>query len=81
MHTQWTDQLSAYLDGELPPEARGSLEAHLVPSERSLEAFETVKASARRMLEQRFSIGHATLEACLDVHGGDHEPTSRAHPK
>jgi cobalt-zinc-cadmium efflux system protein len=58
-----------------------SLEAHLVPSERSLEAFETVKASARRMLEQRFSIGHATLEACLDVHGGDHEPTSRAHPK
>lgn len=29
MHTQWTDQLSGYLDGELPPAARASLEAHL----------------------------------------------------
>ncbi|MXO76192.1 cation diffusion facilitator family transporter [Altererythrobacter aerius] len=57
-----------------------SLEAHLVPSERSLEAFEAVKADARRMLEQRFSIGHATLEACLDVEGADHEPRLPAHP-
>jgi anti-sigma factor RsiW len=29
MHTQWTDQLSAYLDDELDPAARGRLEAHL----------------------------------------------------
>jgi anti-sigma factor RsiW len=29
MHTQWTDQLSGYLDGELSPAARASLEAHL----------------------------------------------------
>jgi anti-sigma factor RsiW len=29
MHTQWTDQLSAYLDGELPSESRAALEAHL----------------------------------------------------
>lgn len=29
MHTEWTDQLSAYLDGELPVEARQTLEVHL----------------------------------------------------
>lgn len=29
MHTQWTDQLSAYLDGELPAEPRAALDAHL----------------------------------------------------
>jgi anti-sigma factor RsiW len=29
MHEEWTDQLSAYLDDELPATARASLEAHL----------------------------------------------------
>jgi len=29
MHTQWTDQLSAYLDDELAPEARSAVDAHL----------------------------------------------------
>ncbi len=70
-----------------------SLEAHLVPAEPSLEAFETVKANARRMLEQRFSISHATFEACLwrqDDHdtgilaskgGGAREPNEPASAK
>lgn len=57
-----------------------ALEAHLVPVERSLEAFETVKVEVRRMLEQRFSIGHATLEACLEAHEGAHGSESHAHP-
>jgi len=43
-----------------------ALEAHLVPTSSSLEAFEMVKTRARRMLKDRFSIGHATLEACID---------------
>ncbi len=60
-----------------------ALEAHLVPSERSLESFETLKTSVRAMLSERFSIHHATLEACLDtdcesdvitVHGNNHLP-------
>jgi hypothetical protein len=29
MHTQWTDQLSGYLDGELTPAAQAALESHL----------------------------------------------------
>ena len=30
MSDQWTDQLSDYLDGELPPDQRAELEAHLM---------------------------------------------------
>ncbi|PWG01989.1 cation diffusion facilitator family transporter [Sphingosinicella humi] len=58
-----------------------ALEAHLVPAVSSLEAFEQVKADARGMLRQRFSIGHATLEACLDEQGGDHAAAPHSHPK
>lgn len=29
MHEEWTDQLSDYLDGELPADERGAVEAHL----------------------------------------------------
>ena len=53
-----------------------ALEAHLVPSDPSLEAFETVKRDTRTMLRERFAIGHATLEACLD--DGGREAASRA---
>lgn len=42
-----------------------ALEAHLVPASTSLEAFEAVKKDTRAMLQSRFSIDHATLEACL----------------
>lgn len=42
-----------------------ALEAHLIPTDSSLEAFEAVKLETRKMLRARFSIGHATLEACL----------------
>ena len=42
-----------------------ALEAHLVPAEESLEAFELVKLETRTMLRERFSISHATLEACI----------------
>lgn len=43
-----------------------ALEAHIVPQEKSLESFEAVKLSARRMLEQAHEITHATFEACLE---------------
>lgn len=43
-----------------------ALEAHIVPQERSLEAFETVKSAARNMLAQDHEIIHATFEACLE---------------
>jgi len=33
---------------------------------RSLEAFEVLKSRIKRELSAEFSIGHATLEACLD---------------
>lgn len=46
-----------------------ALEAHLTPVEPSLGAFELVKAEARILLSERFSIGHATFEACLELHG------------
>lgn len=46
-------------------EHKRALEAHLVPHDPSLEAFELVKERVRRMLAARFSIDHATLEACL----------------
>ena len=49
-----------------------ALEAHLVPKDPSLEAFEIVKRNTREMLQKRFSIGHATLEACLVPAGGEH---------
>jgi anti-sigma factor RsiW len=29
MHEEWTDRLSAYLDGDLPPETRAAVERHL----------------------------------------------------
>ena len=58
-----------------------ALEAHLVPAVASLEAFERVKIQARAMLRERFSIGHATLEACLDEQGGDQAAASHGHPK
>lgn len=47
-------------------EHQRALEAHLVPRERSLEAFEDLKSRIKRQLSADFSIGHATLEACLD---------------
>lgn len=55
-----------------------ALEAHLVPADSSLRAFESVKAETRRILKERFSIAHATLEACVDVSGPDHR-TNRCH--
>jgi len=42
-----------------------ALEAHIVPAESSLQAFEDVKARARGMLETQHAIAHATFEACL----------------
>ena len=42
-----------------------ALEAHVVPVGGSLEEFETLKAKARAVLEERFHIEHATIEACL----------------
>ena len=42
-----------------------ALEAHVVPAESSLQAFEDVKARARGMLETQHAIAHATFEACL----------------
>ena len=44
-----------------------ALEAHIVPVDTSLERFEELKASLRRMLSERFAIRHATLEACLET--------------
>lgn len=42
-----------------------ALEAHLVPSTASLDAFEDLKRSIRSALSNEFAIAHATLEACL----------------
>ena len=47
-------------------EHQSALEAHLVPEENALEAFEIVKSRVRDMLSREFSIHHATLEACLE---------------
>lgn len=47
-------------------EHQRALEAHLVPRERSLEAFEALKSRIKRQLSADFSISHATLEACLE---------------
>jgi|TARA_R110000772_G_scaffold111239_2_gene215067 cobalt-zinc-cadmium efflux system protein len=44
-----------------------SLEAHLVPKEKSLESFEAVKASARSALAEKYDIKHATFESCLET--------------
>ena len=53
-------------------EHRRALEAHLVVGGTSLATFERTKDAVRRMLASRFSIEHATLEACLaDVHEHD----------
>lgn len=46
-------------------EHRRALEAHLVPVDNTLEAFDEVKRAAREMLAEKFSIKHSTLEACL----------------
>lgn len=46
-------------------EHKRALEAHLVPEGASLHSFEQIKQQAREMLASRFSIDHATFEACL----------------
>ena len=46
-------------------EHRRALEAHIVPTDASLRAFEGVKTEARTMLAERFDVEHATFEACL----------------
>lgn len=51
-------------------EHKRALEAHLVPDDHSLPAFEGVKERVRQMLKSRFAIEHATLEACLSDVGG-----------
>lgn len=57
-----------------------ALEAHIVPQERSLEAFETVKSTARTMLAQDHEIIHATFEACLEEDcGPDIVPDHQDH--
>jgi anti-sigma factor RsiW len=48
-HSRWTDQLSAYLDGELPAEKRAALEEHLgscVACRSVLEDFQAIVAAA-----------------------------------
>lgn len=44
-----------------------ALEAHIVPSQVSLEKFESVKATARTMLKDNYGIEHATFEACIEA--------------
>ena len=44
-----------------------ALEAHIVPADKSLEEFERLKLSLREMLSDRFTIRHATFEACLET--------------
>lgn len=46
MHDEWTGQLSAYLDDELPAEARAALEAHLA----ACEACRTVRDELRAVV-------------------------------
>lgn len=49
MHEEWTDQLSAYLDDELPPEGRRAVESHLAdcgPCRRVLADLRAVSAWA-----------------------------------
>ena len=51
-------------------EHRRALEAHLELDDPSLDVFEAVKERIRQMLVSRFSIEHATLEACLSGRRG-----------
>jgi anti-sigma factor RsiW len=44
MHTQWTDQLSEYLDGELPSDERDHLERHLAECAACAHVLEDLKA-------------------------------------
>jgi hypothetical protein len=44
MHTQWTDQLSAYLDGELPSDERDHLERHLAECAACAQVLEDLRA-------------------------------------
>ncbi|WP_346427316.1 cation diffusion facilitator family transporter [Caulobacter sp. 17J65-9] len=57
-----------------------ALEAHLVPAEGSIEAFEGLKGRVRTALE-RFSIRHATLEPCLQDTRGDESRLVPPHPQ
>ena len=62
-------------------EHRRALEAHLVPHDRSLDAFEKVKERVREALLSGFSIEHATLEACLAEVGPEQGKPSLIAPE
>lgn len=53
-------------------EHRRALEAHLVPHDTELTAFEDVKDRVRHMLADRFSVEHATLEARVSLSAPAH---------
>lgn len=44
MHTEWTDQLSAYLDNELSPEGRVRVDAHLSECAECREVLQSLRA-------------------------------------
>ena len=44
MHTEWTDQLSAYLDDELAPDARATVDAHLAECAECRAVFQDLRA-------------------------------------
>ena len=44
MHPEWTDQLSAYLDGELAPDAHAAVEAHLAGCAACREVLQDLRA-------------------------------------
>jgi len=56
-----------------------SLEAHIVPEVDTLEAFQAIKASVRKVLKTEFSIDHATLEPCLSTDMGSDPGAVKAH--
>jgi hypothetical protein len=60
MNDRWTDRLSEYLDGDLPPAERGELEAHLetcASCAAALDDLRDVVARARGLRELDASIG------------------------
>lgn len=61
MHTQWTAQLSDYLDGDLGPAERAALEAHLEGCEECREAL----AGLRRVVARAASLADTAPTADL----------------
>jgi hypothetical protein len=74
MHEEWTDKLSEYLDGELPPDERYAVESHLAGCDQCAAVLEDL----RRVVARARSLSPRPPQADLwDGLSGRIEPRSR----